>query len=1108
MERNIDNGGNMFDNKTSPVSADDWFSAIHSMSDLVMILDLDHKILAANAATLKVTGLSESEIIDRNCYEVFHGKKLPPLDCPHETLKKSATPQTFSMEMEMIGRVYMLTAAPIFDDHGRMIRVAYTGKDITEQDKSKKDLQSINRALKTLIECNKILTQPCDEQQLLHHICQVIVDTGGYHLAWIGFALDDDEKSVKPIVHSGCNNNYLQTAQIVWADTERGRGPTGTAIRTGKPVACQNILNDPQFTPWREQAVKRGYASSVSLPLIVNEKTIGALNIYAIEQDAFNEQELGLLLGLASDVAYGIASRRINAERRQRDSELSKKESEWANAMDFIEDAVYLIDLDDKVRHANKKFYNMTGLSPEQVIGSDISAIMHPEGEADPCPVCVARRDRKDTSIIMDTDHPENPVGRPIQVMVKIIRDEKQTPLSILMGVRDLSSVDKLRKQGQIINQINEAVIATDLQGNITSWNNGAVRLVGYSVGEATGKNISHLLADKMSYRNLAKLSRLEAPIVKKTGETYWGFISSSNFNNQVGQKTGTIFTIKDISQRKEAEKDQENQARIWALGSDIGQALTTGKNLREMLQNCCQSIVERLEVPFTRIWTYDSAQNMLVLQGSAGMYTHIDGAHGRIPVNSHSKIGHIAMEKKALLTNKAIGDPQVTDQEWAKREGMVAFAGHPLVVGDMLVGVMALFSKLPLSNFIARSLESVAERIAIGIERNQAEAEKGKLHSQIRQMQKMEAIGTLAGGIAHDFNNILTPILGFGDLLTLEIDKNDPAQESIQQILQAGRRAKELVKQILAFSRQTEQERRPIHPQLITKEALKLLRASIPATVTIQERIDSECAAIIADPTEIHQIVMNLCTNAYHAMLENGGILKVSLENVLVDAELARTNASLLEGSYVQMTVKDSGPGMEPATLERVFEPYFTTKEIGDGTGMGLAMVHGIVQSLDGAIVVDSTIGKGSSFQIYLPSIKKAPVESSSIKKDLPRGTERILLVDDESTVVEFGQRALKLLGYDVTVRTNSIEALQLFQAKPARFDLVITDKMMPNMTGMELCKKIQESRADIPVILLTGFNQNLTPEQTEKAGFRKCVIKPILLEELSQIIREVLDS
>ncbi|MCB2180683.1 MAG: GAF domain-containing protein [Desulfobulbaceae bacterium] len=1098
----------MFDNKIPRVSTDDWLSAINSMNDLVMILDLDHRILAVNEATLQAIGSPESEVVGRNCYEVFHGRKNPPPECPHEYLKKSSSSHTCAMQMEMLDRVYMLTAAPIRDANGRLIRVAYTGKDITGQDSSKRELQKINRALETLIECNKVLAQPSEELQLLHHICEVIVTVGGYHLAWIGFALDDEEKTVKPVVNCGYNDSYLDTVQIVWADTERGRGPSGTAIRTGQPVVCQNIQKDPQFTPWREQALKRGYASSVSLPLIVNGKAVGALNIYAVEKDAFNEQEVGILFGLASDVAYGITARRVNVERRQRESELARKESEWANAMDFIEDAVYLVDLDDRVQHANKKFYAMIGLPPEHVIGRDICTIMHPEGELLPCPVCLARRERKDTFIVMDADHPDNPVGKPIQVMVKIIRDAKQAPVSILMGVRDLSPVEELRKQGQIIDQINEAVIATDLQGNITTWNNGAGRLIGYSAHEVIGRNISHLLNDEMNYADLARLSRLEALIRKKSGDTFYGFISSSEFKNQMGEKTGTIFIINNVSQRKEAEKQQENQARIWALGSDVGQAVTTGHDLREMLQDCCEAIVRRLEVPFARVWVYDSAENMLILQGSAGMYTHINGEHGRIPINKHSKIGQIAVEKKAMLTNAVIGDPQIRNQEWARKKGMVAFAGHPLLVGNLLVGVMALFSREPLSNFISRSLESIAERIGVGIERNLAEAETEKLQNQIRQMQKMEAIGTLAGGIAHDFNNILTPIIGFGDLLKFEIDANNPARESVEEILQAAKRAKELVRQILAFSRQTQQERRPLQPHLIIKEALKLLKASIPSIVTIHAQIDSQCEAVMADPTEVHQIMMNLCTNAYHVMMEEGGFLEVSLENVSVNAELARSNPQLAEGHYVRLTVKDSGPGMEPALLDRIFEPYFTTKKIGEGTGMGLALVHGIVQSLEGGIVVESAVGKGSRFQVYLPSLKKAQVEPSPIRQDMPRGKERILLVDDEGAVAQFGKRALQMLGYEVTIRTGSLEALELFQAEPEKFDLLITDQMMPNMAGTQLSQRIKAIRADIPIILLTGFSHNLTPEQLDKAGIGKCAMKPLLVDELAQIIRNILDG
>jgi len=1238
------NGKHPADLSPATFSCEDWVSAVNTLDDPVMIVDLHHRILAVNTAATKITGLPYKEIIGRTCHQIFHAADTPPAGCPLEVLIQSPTPQAACSEIKLFDRVYLLTAAPIFDRHGKMVKAACTARDITGRDKANKVLEKANRALRTLSECNKILARPLAEKEMLQQICRVVVEEGGYRLAWVGMALDDAEKTVQPLVHWGFEDNYLDSVKIVWADNELGQGPTGTAIRTARPVACRNMLTDSRFTPWRKEARQRGFASSVSLPLIVNEKTIGALNIYAVEQDSFAVQELGLLQGLAADVSHGITTRRINQERKMTESELARRASEWSFAMDFIEDAVYLLDLDDRIIHANRSFYKMIGSSPEQAVGKDIRSLMHPAGEAVPCPVCRARMERRDAVIIMEADHPNNPAGRPIQVMVKTIRDDNDSPLSVLMGIRDLSPLEQLRKQAQIINQIEEAVITTDPCGIVTTWNKGAQQLLGFSESEAVGKKFSFLVVDQEAdHRHKQRVNcqlfsgtHREARILRKSGTAFHALISSSDLLSQTGEKKGTIFAItditdrktteiklkeseerfrllientsdwiweldesanftyaspkvrellgyepeellgtsalslmpedeaarvagvfaeitaarqpftgmeninrhrdgqlvvlessgvpifdgqgnfrgyrgvdRDITARKEVEKNRADQAIMWAMGSDIGQAIATARDLRQMAQKCCESFVQRLDAAFARIWIFHAMDNMLVLEGSAGLYTHLDGPHGRIALNSHYKIAQIATTRKPHLTNQVIGDPQIKEQQWAQREKMVAFAGHPLLVGDRLVGVMAMFSRKPLSGFILKTFESVADKIAIGIDNKLAEKEKAALHSQMRQMQKMQAIGTLAGGIAHDFNNILTAILGFADLLKYQPGNNNDTQECVEQILLAGNRAKNLVRQILAFSRQTEQERQPLQAHLIIREAVKLLRASIPSTILIKENIDPKCGTIMADPTELHQIVMNLCTNAYQAMQEHGGILELQLQKARVTAGLAKTNPRLHEGDYAMLIVKDTGRGMDPVMLERIFEPYFTTKQPGEGTGMGLALVHGIVEALGGAIIVDSTLARGTTFVIYLPMLESGkPTETAAEADEISGGTERILFVDDEEAIVSMSQKQLRNLGYDVTAGTNSSEALELFQMNPHRFDLVITDQMMPNMTGTEFSRKLIAIRPDIPIILLTGFSQTLMPDQAKKLGIREFAMKPLLINELARIIRKALEK
>ena len=387
-------------------------------------------------------------------------------------------------------------------------------------------------------------------------------------------------------------------------------------------------------------------------------------------------------------------------------------------------------------------------------------------------------------------------------------------------------------------------------------------------------------------------------------------------------------------------------------------------------------------------------------------------------------------------------------------------------------------------------------------------EAERYKLEEQLRQSQKMEAIGTLAGGIAHDFNNILWGMIGFTEMSLIEAPRGSELEDNLNQVLSAGHRAKELVRQILAFSRMSEQERKPTDIRPVVNEALKLLRASIPSTIEIDRRIERRQTTILADATQIHQVVLNLCTNAVHAMEKTGGMLKVTLEPVEIESPRGPATGDLIEGRYVKLSVSDTGIGMDTTTLDRLFNPYFTTKSKGTGTGLGLAVVHGIVQSHGGTIDVSSEPGKGSVFDVYFPRIDKEIVPAKKSAIPLSKGDERILFVDDEEGLGNLGTRMLGHLGYDVVTKTSSMEALDLFRTRHNRFDLVVTDLTMPFMTGDKLAEELMKIRPDIPIILCTGYSERLSEDEIRKLGIRTLLIKPIELEELSRTVRNVLDE
>lgn len=383
--------------------------------------------------------------------------------------------------------------------------------------------------------------------------------------------------------------------------------------------------------------------------------------------------------------------------------------------------------------------------------------------------------------------------------------------------------------------------------------------------------------------------------------------------------------------------------------------------------------------------------------------------------------------------------------------------------------------------------------------------AERKEMESKLRQAHKMEAIGTLAGGVAHDFNNILSAILGYAELAAREVPTSNPASPHIEQVLRAGNRAKDLVQHILAFSRKSAFKRLPVKIDVLVWEALELLRASIPATIKIQSRIDDLSASVLADPTGVHQILINLCTNAAQAMETLGGVLEVSLSRVIVDEHSMLADAEA--GTYVKLCVKDTGAGIDQDVIDRIFDPYFTTKETGKGSGMGLTVVHGIVKSLDGVITVASSSGSGSEFNVYLPIVDEPVFAARESKRDLPTGDERILVVDDEESLVELARIRLVHLGYDVTTRTSSREALALFRDQPQAYDIVISDQTMPDMTGEVLARELKAIREDVPVIICSGYSARLHADEAKRLSIDAFITKPVDFSVLAETLREVLD-
>jgi signal transduction histidine kinase/DNA-binding response OmpR family regulator len=570
-----------------------------------------------------------------------------------------------------------------------------------------------------------------------------------------------------------------------------------------------------------------------------------------------------------------------------------------------------------------------------------------------------------------------------------------------------------------------------------------------------------------------------------------------STVGSQLGQFIG----------RRRSEQELIQRAPITALAADIGIAHTRGDSLRDILHRCTEAIVLHLGAAFARIWTLNAEKSVLELQASSGMYTHIDGPHSRVPVGQY-KIGLIAQERQPHLTNDVLNDPRVGDQEWARRESMVAFAGYPLMVQDELVGVMAMFARAPLTRYALDGLGTVADTIALGIKRKLVEQSQAGLESQLRQAQKMEAVGSLAGGVAHDFNNLLTAILGYGHILLTRLREDDPARHNVQEILKAGERAAALTNQLLAFSR-----KQVLQPKILDLNALamnleKMLRRLIGEDIELSTCLDRNLGQVRADPGQIEQVIMNLVVNSRDAM-PKGGKVTIETANVTLGEDYASRHLGSKPGRYVMLAVADTGVGMDAATQSRVFEPFFTTKEAGKGTGLGLATVYGIIKQSEGYISVYSEPGQGTTFKAYLPRIDQ-PAETATVGETvpIPRGTETILLVEDEESVRRLARLILERQGYAVIEAPSASSALATAEKQAAPIHLVLTDVIMPEMNGRELSQRLTRIHPAARVLFMSGYTGDTIVRHGVLEPGIAFLQKPFTPTDLARKVREVLDG
>ncbi len=656
-----------------------------------------------------------------------------------------------------------------------------------------------------------------------------------------------------------------------------------------------------------------------------------------------------------------------------------------------------------------------------------------------------------------------------------------------LLRKRAEAALQEQRKRlTDIIDFLPDATFAVDREGRIIIWNKAIEKMTGLSATDMVGKGeyaysvpfhgeTRPQLIDLIFEDNEDVI--LLYPHILREEETLttevfckalfngkqgaWVFAKASPLHDHSGNIIGAIESIRDITDKKfTEEKLRKNVAWFKALFNATSDSV--------ILVRPDGTILDLNE---------NAALRRTLCAGAMRGQNIFDFLPGE----------SVEMRRKAI--DQILYERRLVQYDEAREEKFYRIRLFPILDNQGEVIQVASFSR------------DITES-------KKTEGEKKKLQAQLIQSQKMEAIGTLAGGIAHDFNNILGAILGYAEMAR-EMTSHDPiVSKFLDRINEAGNRASDLVKQILAFSRQVESKRFSLIPSQIIQEAIKLLRPSLPSTILIKQNIDVSAWPIIADPTQVHQILINLCTNAFHAMEKTGGALEITVKNKELSALDVQHIPDTQPRKFVELSVSDTGHGISSEIRDRIFDPFFTTKGVGKGTGMGLSIVHGIIMSHEGFVTCESEVGKGTVFRVYFPAFECVEPEHVEQIEIAPFGIERILLVDDEEILVELGTLMLEQLGYKVTGRTNSLDALMTFQNQPDLFDAVITDQTMPGLTGSDLALKILQIRPSMPIILSTGYSNLISEEKAGLLGIKGFAMKPLVKKEIASLLRKLLDE
>ena len=1104
-----------------------------SAKDGILILDAPTgMIVDVNPFLAVLLGLARETFLGKRVWELGCFKDIVPNEAKFTELqaKDDVRYEDLLLETAAGRRIDVEFSSNVYQVNQHTM-IQCNIRDITARKQTKADLHKQNRALQAISECNHALIRATEEVELMDNVCRIVTEIGGYRLAWVGYAEQDDAKRVRPVAQAGFEKGYLETLQITWADTERGRGPTGTAIRTGQPGLARDILTDPNFAPWRAEALKRGYAASLVLPLKAGGQVFGALNIYAAKPDAFGREETTLLTELADDLAYGIMALRTRTQQAQTAGSLRQSESKIRHLNDVLRSiqTVEQLILQEKDPHklleaacqilVHTRGYVMVWVGQPETGSKRVVAVARAGVGADPMehapitwddgpsgrgPSGTAIRERR--TVVINNTHTDPNFAlwrKPVEaygafsvasapllagqhlfgaITVKADRanafDTEEVELlssmaknlaQALKAIADEANLRNSRMELHEREQQYQTMLASamdgfwilDLHGRILDCNQACCALFGYARDEMLKLSISDVTAQKTWEEHQARIQRIIAR-------------GNERFETPQRHRDGRLIDV-EVS----AHYIPLMGGRIYAFLRDITARKRADENRTQL------------------ITAVEQAAETIVITDPTGAIVYTNPAFEKTTGYTQAEV--LGQNPRILKSDKQ--NPEFYHQMWAHLTAGQVWNGRltnrrkngTLYEEDATISPV-LDGTGKIINYVAVKRD-VTHELA--------------LEEQNRQAAQMEAVGQLAGGVAHDFNNMLQIILGNVEIILNSLPAGHPIQADLHDIQTAARRSADLTRQLLAFSR-----RQPIAPVVLDVNAtiadnLKMLSRLIGENIQLHFVQQPALGSIFMDSSQLGQILANLAVNARDAITGAGTISVEAINRTLHETDCQDQADFVPPGDYVVLTFRDDGVGMTAKVQEHIFEPFFTTKEPGKGTGLGLASVYGIVKQNKGAITVQSAPGQGTTFTIYLPrSTDAALAATEETEARKPTGTETILLVEDEEAVLKQAQRTLVQQGYKVLTAATPRSALQQCEQTPEPIHLLLTDVIMPEMSGKELAICIQKLRPGIHILYMSGYTADIMEQQGYLSAGMQVLQKPFTTMTIAQYVRAALDT